>query len=75
MDASDVTRRILQKTQYVKFQTGVSKALPTTNFSTLCGFETASIPITYPNFEIKNNISEGLKVYVNTCVPGSNSQS
>lgn len=68
MDASDKIRKLQNFAVYNGFAVAQATIQPTTNFSTLCGFDTAIHK--YTDYAQKVQVYEGLKLY-STCVSNS----
>lgn len=70
MDASDKIRKLQNMAAYNGFAVAQHTIQPTTNFSTLCGFDTAIHK--YTDYLQKVQVYEGLKLY-STCTGQNNS--
>lgn len=70
MDASDKIRKLQNMAAYKGFAVAQATIQPTTNFSTICGFDTAIHR--YTDYLQKVQVYEGLKQY-STCVATNNS--
>jgi hypothetical protein len=69
MDASDKIRKMQNLAAYKGFAVDQRTIQPTTNFSTICGFDNAIHK--YTDYLQKVQVYEGLKLY-STCVATNN---
>jgi hypothetical protein len=70
MDASDVTRKRMQVTDYFGYQGVESKLQPTVPFSTPTTFIKSNVIRNFNTYEDYNNVFKGLVTYVSSTTMG-----
>ena len=67
MDASDITRRRQQLTEYIGYKVVQSIEQPTVPFSTLCTFNASTVIHNFTSYTAYNNIRSGLFYSISSC--------